>query len=214
MHAVTISAGYGAGGSVIARRLADRLGVPLLDRAISARVAEELHVTTEEAVDAKMKRGVVERFFAVLAPLAGGVVDDTDSDGIPVTDLGEAAVFREHADKLLREGVREGAVILGRGGAAALHDEPGVLRVRLFGAAERRAAQAARIEGIALEEAARRLPEVDGARAHYVDRLYGRDIDDPELYHLHIDSTVIPLEQCVELIALARGSVPAAAQPH
>lgn len=211
MPAVTISAGYGAGGSVIARRLAERLGVPLLDRAISAQVAEELHVTTEEAVDAKLRRGAVERFFAVLAPLAGGVIDDTA--GVPATDVGEAAVFREQADKLLRAGVRDGAVILGRGGAAALHDEPDVLRVRLFGPADRRAAQAARIEGISLEEAARRLAQVDRARAHYVARLYGRDIDDPELYHLHLDSTVIPRECCVELIALARESVAVPAHP-
>jgi hypothetical protein len=39
MPGVTISAGYGAGGSVVAARVAQLLDVPLLDRAISSAVA-------------------------------------------------------------------------------------------------------------------------------------------------------------------------------
>ena len=38
---VTVSATYGAGGSVIAPRLADALGLPFLDRLISADMSEE-----------------------------------------------------------------------------------------------------------------------------------------------------------------------------
>ena len=42
MPGVTISAGYGAGGSVVAPHVARLLGLPLLDRAISSRVAAQL----------------------------------------------------------------------------------------------------------------------------------------------------------------------------
>jgi cytidylate kinase len=38
------------------------------------------------------------------------------------------------------------------------------------------------------------LPEVDPARAQHVRRLYGADIDDQDLFHLHIDSTALPLD--------------------
>jgi cytidylate kinase len=51
--------------------------------------------------------------------------------------------------------------------------------------------------------ARQRLPEVDRARAQYVRRLYGVDIDDPDLYHLQIDSTALPLDACVSLIVAA-----------
>jgi cytidylate kinase len=44
---------------------------------------------------------------------------------------------------------------------------------------------------------------VDRARAHYVRRLYRADIDDPDLYHLHIDSTVLPLDAVADLIVSA-----------
>jgi len=87
-------------------------------------------------------------------------------------------------------------------------DDHGVLRVRLFGPADARIAQAARIEGIDEDAARQRLPEADGARAQYVRRLYGADIDDPVLYHLQIDSTALPLDASAALIVAAYRALP------
>lgn len=204
MPGVTISAGYGAGGSVVAPAVAKRLGYRLLDRAISSQVAEQLHVSVEEATSGVISRSLVERFVGVLAPLAGGVIglgeDPAQSAPLPVDD---AAEFRRLADAIMRDALDDGAVILGRAGAAALRERSDVLRVRLFGPEQARIEQGAALEGIDPDTAAARLPEVDGARAQYVRRLYGCDIDDPALYHLHIDSTRLPLDGCVDLIAAA-----------
>jgi cytidylate kinase len=204
MPGVTISAGYGAGGSVVAPAVAERLGYRLLDRAISSRVAEQLHVSVTEAEAGALKRSLVERFVGVLAPLAGGVIglgdDPANSAPLPMDD---AAEFRRLADAILLDALPRGAVILGRAGAAALRERADVLRVRLFGPDAARVEQAARLEGIDRETAAARLPEVDRARAQYVHRLYGADIDDPSLYHLHIDSTRIPLARCADVIVTA-----------
>jgi cytidylate kinase len=103
-------------------------------------------------------------------------------------------------------------VVLGRAGSAMLAREPAVLRVRLFGPDQARIRQAARVENISEDDAAARLPEVDRARAHYVRRLYDRDIDDPALYHLQIDSTAVDLDGCVEVIVAAYRSM--IAQPN
>lgn len=205
MPGVTISAGYGAGGSVIAPEVARELGLPLLDRAISSHVAAQLRVSVQEAHGAVIKRTGPGRFLAVLAPLAGGVLgagtDCAPPEAFPPPD--DAALFREQAEAIMRKALVTGAVILGRAGGTAFRDEPGVLRVRLFGPQEARIAQAARIEDVDVATARQRLPEVDRARAQYVLRLYGFDIDDPELYHLQIDSTAMPLDACVGLIASA-----------
>ncbi|MGI8679153.1 MAG: AAA family ATPase [Jatrophihabitans sp.] len=205
MPGITISAGYGAGGSVIAPKVAQRLGLQLLDRAISSDVAEQLQVSVEEAGGGALKRSLADRFLSALAPLAGGVLgagtDAGPTDVFPAGD--DAALFREQAEAIMRPALAEGAVVLGRAGAAAFLHEPDVLRVRLFGPPEARLAQAARVQGVDLETAQRRLPEVDRARAHYVRRLYGADIDDPALFHLQIDSTAVPLDGCVEIIATA-----------
>jgi cytidylate kinase len=203
MPAVTISAGYGAGGGVVARAVAERLGFRLLDRAISSQVAEKLQVTVAEAEDATVRRSFAERFFGVLAPMAGGVVGDPDGALEAAMPTQEGELFREQAEAIISHALPDGAVILGRAGAAALHDEPDVLRVRLFGPKAARIAQAARVERVDEATAARRLSEVDRARSHYVKRLYNRDIDDPALYHLQIDSTLIPLETCAEIITAA-----------
>lgn len=208
MPAVTVSAGYGAGGSQVARGLAERLGYQLLDRAISSQVAQQLNVTVEEAEAGGQRRGFVERFFGPLAAMSGAVVSSDEDAAIDAALIADNdQVFRQSAERIMRDALPEGAVILGRAGAAALHGLPGVLTVRLYGPSERRIAHAARVEGVDTETAAARLPQVDKARAHYVRRLYGCDVDDPALFDLQIDSTLIPTDTCVQIIALAFGAI-------
>jgi len=173
MPGVTISAAYGAGGSIIAPEVARQLGFPLLDRAISSHVAAKLQVSVSEAEGAMIRRPLVDRFLSVLAPLAGGVLG-AGTDGTPhavTPPPDEAAFFREQAEAIMREALVSGAVILGRAGGAAFCEEPNVLRVRLFGPVEARIAQAARIESVDVATARQRLPQVDRARAQYVRRL-------------------------------------------
>jgi cytidylate kinase len=205
MPAVTISAGYGTGGSVIAQLVADALGVPMLDRAISADVAAQLHVTVAEAEGASFSRSLTDRFFGLLTPLAGGVLG-AGTDAAPAeaaTAPTDADLFRDRAEHIMRDAITGGAVILGRAGGAALRDERGVLRVRLFGPKPARIAHAARAQNIDSTTAEIRLAQVDAARAQYVRRLYGLDIDDPALYHLQIDGTALAETACAELIATA-----------
>ena len=210
MPGVTISAGYGAGGSIVAPRVARLLELPLLDRAISVRVAAQLHVSVPEAEGGAVRRSLTERFFTALAALTADVVA-VGTDAAP-RDLAEppdeAGQFRAQAEAIMRAALASGAVILGRAGAAAFQDEPGVLRVRLFGPADARIAQAIRLGDGDQATARQRLAEVDRARAQYVRRLYRAGIDDPDLFHLHIDSTVLPLEACADLIAAAYRALP------
>jgi cytidylate kinase len=205
MPGVTISAGYGAGGSIVGPHVAQLLELPLLDRAISSRVAAQLHVSVQEAEGGAVRRSLTERFFSSLAPLTADVFAvGTDSHPGDLADPpDEAALFRRQAETIMRDALVGGAVILGRAGAAALRKEPGVLRVRLFGTQDARVAQAIAHGDINEPTARQRLAEVDRARSQYVRRLYRADIDDPNLYHLHIDSTLLPLDACAALIVTA-----------
>jgi Cytidylate kinase-like family len=210
MPGVTISAGYGAGGSIIGPHVARLLELPLLDRAISSRVAAQLHVSVQEAEGGAVRRSLTERFFSALAPLSADVLA-VGTDAAPrelPEPFDEPGQFRAQAEAIMRAALTSGAVILGRAGAAAFRDEPGVLRVRLFGPADARIAQAVRFGDVDAATARQRLAEVDRARAQYVRRLYRADINDPELFNLHIDSTVLPLKACAQLIATAYRSLP------
>jgi cytidylate kinase len=205
MPAVTISAGYGTGGSLIASLVAASLGLPLLDRAISAEVAAELQVSVPEAEDGSFTRSVADRFLGLLAPLASGVLG-AGTDAAPAEATApptDADLFRERAEKIMRDSLATGAVILGRAGGAAFRDEPQVLRVRLFGPKQARIEHGSRAQGIDTAAAEKRLAQVDSARAQYVRRLYGVDINDPAFYQLQLDSTAVPESACAEIIVTA-----------
>ena len=200
MTVVTLSASYGAGGSQVGPRLADRLGVAFVDRVIPTTVAERLAVPLEDALahdDAV--RSVLERLLMRFAPAAQAF----SGAATPPEVVDERSFLRATEDVIRERGAAGSGVILGRAAALVLRDTPGALHVRLDGPTERRLAQAMELEGVDRETAARRMRETDRAREAYVHQFYGADARDAALYHLVIDSTALALDACVELIALA-----------
>jgi len=121
---------------------------------------------------------------------------------IDVGDLPEQV--REQVETSIQELVDTGgAVVLGRAGAVVLAGQPHSFHVRLDGPEERRVAHGAAAEKVDLATAQRHLEASDAARSRYVRRLYRRDPGDVSLYHLVLDSTVLPVDVCTELIATA-----------
>jgi cytidylate kinase len=202
MPGITVSAGYGAGGSVIAPMVAELLGLPLLDRAISSTVAGQLNVSVAEAEVGAPRRSLVERLLSFMTPLANdAVAAASDVDPLVLTD--EGAAFREEAERIMRDAFSTGAVVLGRAGAAAFRDAPDILRVRLFGPVDARIEQAARLEHVDHDTARERMAQVDGARDQYVRRLYRISVDEPSVFILQLDSTALPVAACADLIVSA-----------
>jgi cytidylate kinase len=199
-RAITISASYGAGGSEVGPLLAQRLGIPFLDRAIPREVSDRLAVPLEAALAREEPpAGVVDRLLSQLA-LAGFAMS-----GSPILPefLGDDGAFRVETERILHRSAEAGAVILGRGGAAVLAAVPHVMHVRLDGPREARLDQAMRLEQIDREEAERRMSRADLSREAYVRHWYHVDPADPRLYHLMINSTSFSLEACVDLIVRA-----------
>jgi cytidylate kinase len=197
---ITVSAAYGAGGSVIAPALADRLGLPFLQRVTTS----EGHVAApgpgdEQLSAEEVKVTPVHRLLAhfTQAMPAGPTQSppSTHHQDEHLRGYGEAGIHR-----LLADG--GGGVILGRAAAVVLGKNRG-FHVRLDGPADRRIVQGAAIEGISEEQAKERLGAADRARIAYVRRLYRCDPADASLYHLVIDSTAIPLDAVIDLIVSA-----------
>lgn len=198
---VTLSAAYGAGGSVVGPALAERLGVPFLDRAIPFTVAERLAAPLEQALAAEHPSPRFERLLARLGHVAvfsgagagmGRHVEPQEED------------FRAQTEQLLWElAETTGGVVLGRGAAVVLADVRHALHVRLDGPPEARLREAIERHGFERARAERALRDTDRARLAYVRHFYRRDARDPSLYHLLIDGTALALDTCVELIAIA-----------
>jgi cytidylate kinase len=196
---LTISAGYGAGGSAVGPMLAERLGLPFADRLIKAHSDREpvAEGVTEAELDEE-PRGALVRSLALLSPTWNLPTAPEEPEDVPER-------MRAAVEESLRELIEGGgAVILGRGAAACIgRHRPWAFHVRLDGPVDRRATRGALWEGIDVEAAMSRLEETDTARARYTQRLFNRDPSDPELYHLVIDSTVLSMESCVDVLAVA-----------
>jgi cytidylate kinase len=195
---VTLSAAYGAGGSVVGPAVAQRLGVPFVDRAIASGMADRLGIpaTAAERLDENVERGL-DRILANLAPIAE-FYGDVDPAAL------RRSAHHEAAEQVIREIAASGrAVVLGRAGAVVLADDDRALHVRLDGPRAARVEQAIAIEGVDRETAERRCKKVDRAREAYVKRYYHHDARDPALYDVVLDATRLGLEVCVETILAA-----------
>lgn len=196
---VTISAPFGAGGSVIGPAVAERLGLMFVDRAIPAAVAKDLAVPLDRVLahDQHLPSGIVR----VLSKMANSIVPYGVAPVGSLVETDEEEVFRSGTEKVIHEiADHSGGVILGRAAAIVLAGHPSALHVRLQGPREGRLVRAMAHEGLSREDACRLLDDTDRARYAYVKHFYKADPNDASLYHLVIDSTELPDEVCAELI--------------
>jgi len=215
---VTISASYGAGGSVLAPRLAEHLGVPFVDRMISADLGDAAGRSASAGGDQRSGEGLSggeqaaspgSRLFSYLA--RGASVGTITA---PPIDVDTDHDLRRRAEEgLARIQSGEGGVVLGRAAAVVLAGRPRVFHVRLDGPAARRLVAAARIEGVPEDRAAQRLARTDRARELWVKRLYRADATDPKWYHLWLDTTVLDGDDALDIIELALTRYLAATSP-
>ncbi len=202
---VTVSASYGAGGSVVAPALAERLGVPFLQRATtSAGGIQGPGPCAERLVPGEAELTPPHRIFAAL--IQSAPAGPTQSPP-PAHHLDRQ--LRQQCEEGISDLVTDGAgVILGRGAAVVIGRDRG-FHVRLDGPPDRRVAQGAAIEHVSAEEARRHQHAADRARTAYVRRLYRADPADPRHYHLVIDSTALPLDAVTDVILRALEAFPA-----
>jgi cytidylate kinase len=220
MTVITLSRQFGAGGAPVGRTLAERFGVPFLDREIVAAAAERAGIPEAEAegYDERMP-GLWQRLAAALATSAPEVAVPPaalESSISPVTgerlfDL-TRAIIEEAADS-------GGAVILGRGAGFILAGRPEVLRVHLHAALDARVRYLltrveelppdARPDEASLRDLCRR---VDTARAAYLRRRFDVDWMAAGNYDLTLDTGRLGLSRTIDLVAAAARQVTGAAE--
>jgi cytidylate kinase len=184
---VTVAAEHGAGGDLVAPRVAEALGVPFLDRMLPASLVGA-------AEEAERQSGLVGRLARASSVLAGEPVERIDSD--------EGHMRAELAEFLTRASTK-GGVVLGRGGVFVLADAPGAVHVLLAGDHEGRVARVAERQGIDRAEADHRVRAQDRARKEYMQRVFSADADDRKHYHLIVDTVALGIDASVELVLAA-----------
>lgn len=209
MPVIAIAREIGTGASDIARQVASALGAVLVDRRIIDEIAERLRTPPQEAEQIDETPGsLLERLFSGMAAadITSGVGDawtwTPPYAGDPAFDVHRAA--RRITEEVIKKAaLLESVVIVGRGAAHLLKDDPRCLGVFLHASREVRIATVARTLGLDAKAAADRVKESDVNWGAYVRDAYHADWRDPANYDLVIDTGRLGVEVAARIIVAA-----------
>jgi hypothetical protein len=179
VRVVTISAGYGAGASVVGPSVADRLGLPYLERVLTPSLVRASAAEPREG-DAEHEDRPARFLARIVDSLAG--IPLVLGAGAPqqVQDVNTEEQVRNEMEASIESLTRPpGGVVRGRGAMVVLRSCPSAFHVRLAGPRPARIHQAMRLTEIDEREATRRCDDTDRARVLYLRRFYDADTIPP-----------------------------------
>lgn len=194
---ITISRQFGAGGSLVARLVAERLGWSVIDNELVDEVARRIGKPVEEVAEKEERvPSFVERLArALVASPEVPLVSST-----PVESLDEAEVVTV-TEKVVAEAAQHGRVVLvGRAASAVLARESGALHVQLVAPRPFRIRVVAERSGIDTRAAEKQINETDAQRARYHQQYYNREWSDPVNYHMVLNTGALGFEGAADLI--------------
>lgn len=190
LRVITVSRETGSGGRELATRLAKRLGFELIDR----QIVDKLSLDT----------GARERLVASLDERTRSAV------GLWVEGIltGRYLDHSEYANALCRSvttlAEHGDSVIIGRGANVILGPRGG-LHVRVIAPPEVRVQNLMRHLGMEPREAREHIDRSDEERRRFYAEILNADIDNPNDYHLVINTARVGLDSAEELVMLAWG---------
>ena len=209
MPVITIGRQIGAGGSSVGHMVAGRLKIDFLDSQLIDEVAKRLQLPKEEVeAEDEQPGSLLSRLLLALgAANAEPIIPPEPSawnppNAEPVFDTRQAVLAI--TQEIIKEAAKEGdVVIVGRGGAYLLRDEPGALHVFLRASAEIRLKTIMEREHKSEEAARKRLKQADENWTAYIRQVYGHDRIHPAHYDLVIDTGRLGYDATVESILAA-----------
>jgi cytidylate kinase len=186
IRTITIEREYGAGGGAIAKKIADRLGWKLWDRALTCEIARVAQV--DQAAVERLDERCDSLFYRLMKVFMRGSMEQSVAvHGMSHFDADSMVEFMQ---RVISGAASEGnSVIVGRGAPFLLRDRPDTFHVFVYAPLEekiRRLREEGKSEAEALEE----ISSVDRQRVIFVRRYYNMEWPTRELYHLMINSKV------------------------
>ncbi len=201
---ITLSREYGAGASELAALLRTALGWRVLDADIALTVAGRLGLSRASLAQwDEHAPGFFERIGGALMIGTPEVPVAVEVASLP--QAGDVAAATR--DFLVEAAASSPAIIVGHGAQAIFAERPRTLRVRLVAPIADRSRRIATRRGCTEKEAVAMAHHFDHDRAHYVKAFYGRDVTDPLLYTLQINTGEIAMPDAVTIVRAVLGSV-------
>ena len=188
MPVVTISRQSGSRGSYFGSRLAQRLGYQRLHRdAIDAICTSSGYV--KRIVESLDDHHRSELALMVEGLFSGQMVDHAD-------------YFRHLYQVVLSMSRLGGVVLMGRGGNFILGPHHG-FHLRVICPHQQRIENLIRYRSLSAKDAKDQIEKSDAERRQFISRLFKADIDDPHHYDLIINTSLMDVEDIVEMAAVA-----------
>ena len=186
---ITIGRQFGAGGLGVAIALGKKLGIPVYDKEILKKAAQDSGFSAEFFEESDEKK----RFFSLSSIFSNGFGDTENY-------MSDRGIFKMQSQTIKAIAEQGSAIIVGRCSDYILRDMEGTLDVFLTSPAEIRAARVAERSGKTLEESARLVEEMDRKRAEYYNYYTFGDWGVAGTYDLCIDSSVLDIEGTADFI--------------
>ena len=191
---ITIARGFGSGGKTIGRLLAQRLDIDYYDNDLIRLASEESGINIE--LFGKADERVKTNLFKKYSGSYGEDVIPPDSDEFVSNDNlfnYQAKIIRSLAEK-------QNCIIIGRCGDYILKNHPNTIRLYVYADHATCIENVMDIYGVSPKQAAKRIEEIDKARANYYKYYTGGTWSDVSNYDLCINTTDIGFEKSVDVI--------------
>lgn len=183
---ITISREFGSGGRTIGKAVARKLGIPCYDAELITEMAKQ--------------SGFAEDYVREAGEYApGGLLNSmfTSRAGGPTN---EDILWQIQCNMVAQLAKKGPCVIVGRCGDYILRDRPDVLKVFVHADMAFRAKRIVEVYGQREESPEQRLKEKDKRRSTYYRFYTGRKWGQLDTYDLMLNSGVLGIEKCAELI--------------
>ena len=186
---INIGRQFGGGGLGVAYELGKKLGIPVYDKELIAKAAQ----------DSGFSKGIFEesdekkRLFS-LSSIFASRFGDTENY------MSDRGLFKMQSETIRKIAEQGSAIIVGRCSDYILRDMECTLDVFLTSPLEVRAARIAERSSLSLEEAEKLAEEKDRNRAEYYNYYTFTDWGVASTYDLCLDSSVLGIEGTADMI--------------
>lgn len=193
--AITVSRGYGSGGKIVGKALAEALNIDFVDRELLQMASEEsgINETLFNAADEneKFKGGL----FFKKHVYRGGIITP-EEDGFTSNEN----LFNYQAKVLKQLIEKESFVVMGRAANYVLKDYPNVVSVNIQAPYEFCVKMTMETMKVGEKDARRYVNNITKYRKEYYEYYSGADWNDPLGYDLSLNSARVGVDNCVRVI--------------
>lgn len=186
IRVITVEREFGAGGTAIAQKLAERLGWKLWDQALTTEIARlaQVHPASVERLDERCD----SRFYRLMKVFMRGSFERS----LPVAGLDhfDADSMMAFMHRLIEGAAAEGnCVIVGRGAPYVLRERQDAFHVFVYAPWEEKIRRV-RMSGKSEDEAVELVSTIDQERATFIQKYFGKEWPNRHLYHVMINSKI------------------------